>query len=214
MSTALLTAVGRVDEDRREAAEIEYRELLRNGNASAKNVARMKSILQTLGLSLADASAHLRLYERVEQLRARIRGGAALGDAQEAAAKAIEGSMQEKERMLAEWRLQHNRLILAQSDIGQKYQEAYRAVEELTTLVRTNPLPLGDVEVPSQSDLAKPDPFNPIDEPPAPAESQAPVQSEPPPAGDAPAEPSASEQSAAGDGAPPDAWGPRAPGGE
>ena len=160
MGSALLAAISQGEELSRDEAGRVYRRLLEKQSADPKSVEQMKAAMDVLGLTLTDASQHLRLREQAKQLQQRITAGAGLDDAQHKASKAVSDWLAERSRLLTEWQRRNAELHQEQSEITDRYQGAVQAVRQLRELQLQHAVALADLACCSESDLDKPDPLN------------------------------------------------------
>jgi hypothetical protein len=160
MGSALLAALGQSEEMSRDEAGRVYRRLLEKGAPDPTSVKQMKAAMEVLGLTLTDASQHLRLRDQAKGYQQRIADGAGLDDAAAAAGKAIEEGMAAKQKFLEQWQREHNQRLAAQSDLHHRHQGAIQALRDLKALKLQHAVALADVACCDEQDLQKPDPLN------------------------------------------------------
>jgi hypothetical protein len=127
------------DEKATSAAWKRYVALMDLESPSPAEVKEMRSAMAALGKSPADLDADRRLFSRARDLRATIRAGAGLDADREAAQKAVTDSLADMEQVIRQRREQHHRLVLAASDLTQRYLRAQQAEHELAGLTREHP---------------------------------------------------------------------------
>src|SRR4051794_21013834 len=111
MGNPLLHAIGQSEELGRDAAGNLYRQLLEKGSPDPKSVGQMKQAMEVLGLTLTDASHHLRLRQDAKSLQQRITNGAGLQRKMEDAKKALKAGVAKKLNFLEQWNRQHNQRL-------------------------------------------------------------------------------------------------------
>jgi hypothetical protein len=161
MGSALLAAIGQSEELGRDEAGRIYRRLLEKGASDPKSVEQMKAAMEVLGLTLTDASTHLRLRDQAKGYQQRIANGAGLDEEATRAAKAIDESVAERSRLLTEWLQRHNQKLADQSELYHRQSGALQALRDLKALKLQHAVALADLACCDEADLAKPDPLNP-----------------------------------------------------
>lgn len=160
MGNALIAALGQSEELGRDEAGRVYRQLLEKGSPDEKSVSQMKRAMDVLGLTLTDASHHLRLRQDAKSLQQRITNGAGLERSLVDAQKALETGVADKEKFLEQWQREHNQRLYDQMDLSDRHRGAQQALRQLKELKLQHAIALADLACCEEGDLDKPDPLN------------------------------------------------------
>jgi uncharacterized coiled-coil DUF342 family protein len=127
-----------------------YAELVELDDANAaKALPEMKSVMQTLGKTAADAERDAATMRTARHMLAVIKNGSCLAEQIGEAQKAVVDFYQETERLRGEREQRHAELTRISDQLGNRAYNAQMSIRSLNELVGQHPSLLRDIEVPS-----------------------------------------------------------------